>query len=168
MFSQLLRAEKSHVPLDHVFVDELWHDGDGHGGGGGAQNVLDLRILKGPRTAALRTTATDGSVRPGHVTGARGRGFADLQSDDVLPVDFADVVLGQQAVAGGGAVFDQRGDFPRLVDEAHVAGAVLVHGDGALERPADQSGDRTVIVVVQEFVFRSSLQVTDTKTDLGE
>lgn len=60
----------------------------------------------------------------------------DLQSDDVLPVDFADVVLGQQAVAGGGAVFDQRGDFARLVDEAHVAGAVLVHGDGALERPA--------------------------------
>lgn len=62
-------------------------------------------------------------------------GFADLQSDDVLPVYFADVVLGQQAVAGGRAVFDQRGDFARLVDEANMAGAVLVHGDGALEWP---------------------------------
>lgn len=34
------------LPLDHVFIDELWHDGDGHGGRGGGQNVLDLRILK--------------------------------------------------------------------------------------------------------------------------
>lgn len=51
MFSQPLRAEKLHVPLDHVFVDELWHDGYGHGGGGGAQNVLDLRILKGPNSS---------------------------------------------------------------------------------------------------------------------
>lgn len=51
MSSELLRAEKSHIPLDHVFVDELWHDGDGHGGGGGAQNVLDLRVLKGPNSS---------------------------------------------------------------------------------------------------------------------
>lgn len=49
MFSELLKVEKWHVPLDHVFVDELWHDGDGHGSGGGGQNVLDLRILKGPK-----------------------------------------------------------------------------------------------------------------------
>lgn len=119
-----------------MFVDELWHDGDGHGSGGGAQNVLDLRILKGPKTAALRKTATKRQRVTWSCDLHAWTGFSDLQPDDVLPVDFADVVLGQQAVAGGGAVFDQRGDFARLVDEAHVAGAILVHGDGALERPA--------------------------------
>lgn len=59
--------------------------------------------------------------------------MSDLESDDVLPVDFTDVMFGQHAVASSGAVFDQGGDFTRLVDEAHVAGAVFVHGDGALE-----------------------------------
>ena len=39
----------------------------------------------------------------------------------------------QQAVASRRAVLHQGGDFARLVDEAHVAGAVFVHGDGALE-----------------------------------
>lgn len=73
-----------------------------------------------------------------HVT--RSEQFPDLQPDDVLSVDFTDVVLGQQAVAGGRTIFDQRGDFPRLVDEAHVAGAVFVHGDGALERPGHPHG----------------------------
>lgn len=34
------------LPLNHVFIDELWHDGDGHGCRRGGQNVLDLRILK--------------------------------------------------------------------------------------------------------------------------
>lgn len=29
-----------------MFVDELGHDGDGHGGRRGAQDVLDLRILE--------------------------------------------------------------------------------------------------------------------------
>lgn len=44
-------------------------------------------------------------------------------------------MLGQKAVAGGGAVLHQRGDLPRFVDEAHVASAVFVHGDSALEGP---------------------------------
>lgn len=67
--------------------------------------------------------------------------MSDLESDHVLPVDLADVVLGQQAVACGGAVLDQRGDFAVLVDEAHVARAVFVHGDGALEGPGGADTD---------------------------
>ena len=34
------------VPFDHVLIDELGHNGDGHCSRRGAQNVLDLRILK--------------------------------------------------------------------------------------------------------------------------
>lgn len=41
------------LPLNHVFVDELGHDGDGHGGGGGGQNVLDLGILKKKQTTLV-------------------------------------------------------------------------------------------------------------------
>ena len=65
------------------------------------------------------------------------RQVSDLESDDVLSVDFTDEMLSQQAIAGGGAVLDQWGDFTILVDEAHVAWAVFVHGDGALEWPGD-------------------------------
>ena len=32
-------------PLDHVFIDELGHDGDGHGGGRSREDVLDLGVL---------------------------------------------------------------------------------------------------------------------------
>lgn len=97
------------------------------------------------------------------MTYIHGRGFADLQSDDVLPVDFADVVLGQQAVAGGGAIFDQRGDFARLVDEAHVAGAVLVHGDGALERPA-HTQTQTINMNEVQAMFCSQLLNSTTQS----
>lgn len=58
MFWALSRGDKQHVPFDHVFVDELWHDGDGHGSGGGAQNVLDLRILKDNRNKQPRITSS--------------------------------------------------------------------------------------------------------------
>lgn len=68
--------------------------------------------------------------------------MSDLEPDDVLPVDFADVMFHQQAVAGSRAILGQRGDFARLVDEAHVARAVFVHGDGALERPGGQNTER--------------------------
>lgn len=61
--------------------------------------------------------------------------LSHLEADDVLSVDFTDVMLGQQAVPGSRTVFDQRGDLSRLVDEAHMSGAVLVHGDSALEWP---------------------------------
>lgn len=44
-------------------------------------------------------------------------------------------MVGQHAVARSGPVLDQGGDFARLIDEAHMAGTVLVHGDGALEGP---------------------------------
>lgn len=113
-----------------MLVNELGHDGDGHGGWGGGQDVLDLGILKGWQSSDLSTTleqmAGVGRVREAN---------SHLEADHVLPVDLAEVVLGQQAVAGGGAVLHQRGDLPSLVDEAHVAAAVFVHGDGALERP---------------------------------
>lgn len=33
-------------PLDHVFIDELGHDGDGHGRRRRGQNVLDLGVLE--------------------------------------------------------------------------------------------------------------------------
>lgn len=34
------------LPLNHVFINEFWHDGDGHCSGRGGQNVLDLGVLK--------------------------------------------------------------------------------------------------------------------------
>lgn len=62
---------------------------------------------------------------------------SDLESNNVLTIDFTDVMLSQQAVAGSRAILDQWGDFTRLVDKAHVARAVFVHGDGALKWPWD-------------------------------
>lgn len=43
--SRLIGKDMEVLPLNHVFIDELGHDGDGHGGRRGGQNVLDLRIL---------------------------------------------------------------------------------------------------------------------------
>ena len=34
------------LPLNHVLIDELGRDGDGHGGRRCVQNVFDLRILE--------------------------------------------------------------------------------------------------------------------------
>lgn len=34
------------LPLNHVLVDKLGHDGDGHGGRRGGQDVFDLRVLE--------------------------------------------------------------------------------------------------------------------------
>lgn len=113
-----------------MFVDELGHDGDGHGGWGGGQDVLDLGILKGGQSSVLRLVLEQTAWLGFHEVKS-----SHLEADHVLPVDLAEVVLGQQAVAGGGAVLHQRGDLPSLVDEAHVAAAVFVHGDGALEGP---------------------------------
>jgi len=56
-----------------------------------------------------------------------------LESNHILSIDFTDVMFSQHAVTGSGAIFDQRGDFTRLVDKAHVSRAVFVHGDGALK-----------------------------------
>lgn len=33
------------LPFNHVLIDELGHDSDGHSGGRGAQNILDLGVL---------------------------------------------------------------------------------------------------------------------------
>lgn len=60
---------------------------------------------------------------------------SNLESDDILSIDFTDVMLSQQAIASSRAVFHQWGNFSRLVDEAHVSWAVFVHGDSALKRP---------------------------------
>jgi len=62
-----------------------------------------------------------------------------LHADDVLAVDLADAVVGQEAVAGGRAALGQRHDLPLLDHDADVAGAVLVHGDSALERSAGRA-----------------------------
>ena len=76
----------------------------------------------------LNVTSTDkGQHR--HCSGST----AYLESNHILSVDLTDVMVRQQAVASRRAVLHQGGDFARLVDEAHVAGAVFVHGDGALE-----------------------------------
>lgn len=88
-----------------------------------------------------------------------------LESDHVLSVDLAEVVLGQQAVAGGRAVLHQRGDLPRLVDEAHVAAAVFVHGDGALERPEDTQEVRSYTEGTRVRLLRRCSPVPDHKLD---
>lgn len=62
-----------------------------------------------------------------------------LHADDVLAVHLADAVVGEEPVAGSRAVLGQRHDLPLLHHDADVAGAVLVHGHGALERPAGRS-----------------------------
>lgn len=41
------------LPLNHVLVDDLGHDGDGHGGWRGGQNVLDLRVLESHRQSEM-------------------------------------------------------------------------------------------------------------------
>lgn len=61
--------ETSGHPLNHVFIDELGHDGDGHGGRGGAQNILDLRILKS--NDVLSIDFTDEVLCQQTVTGSR-------------------------------------------------------------------------------------------------
>lgn len=70
---------------------------------------------------------------------------SDLESDDILSIDFTDVMFSQQAIAGGWAIFDQWGDFPILVDEAHVTRAIFVHGDGALKWPRDTHRKTSII-----------------------
>ena len=59
-----------------------------------------------------------------------------------MPVDLTDVMVRQQTVAGGRAILHQRGDFPRLVDESHMAGAVFVHSDGALEGSREETNGK--------------------------
>lgn len=66
---------------------------------------------------------------------------SDLESDDILSVDLADVMFSQQTVASSRAILDQWGDFTGLVDKSHVAWAVFVHGDGALEWPEETHTD---------------------------
>lgn len=61
--------------------------------------------------------------------------MSNLESNNILPIDLTNVMVSQQAITGSRAVLDQRSDLSRLVDKAHVAGAVFVHGDGALKWP---------------------------------
>lgn len=70
----------------------------------------------------------------------RQKQVSDLESNNVLSVDFTDVMFSQKAVASGRGILDQWGDFTGLVDEAHMAWAVFVHGDGALKWPRDTHG----------------------------
>lgn len=224
-----------------MFIDELWHHGDGHGGGSGGQNVLDLGILKfshrnsdkwGPHVIKellakknlwtyskvlskgrrqmhsyqrkhwtksklhywqeldnlslhmcrswwmlhlLKNAASSpmqNSNQPPNILSAsltfciysnflfffhqqhyfhvnrwpnhlmkRQNQVSDLESNNVLSVDLTDVMFGQQTVASSRAILDQWGDFTGLVDKAHVAWAVFVHGDGALKWPGETHTD---------------------------
>lgn len=56
-----------------------------------------------------------------NITGRRKKREADLKSNNVLSIDFADVMFSQEAVASGRRILDQGGDFTGLVDEAHMS-----------------------------------------------
>lgn len=71
----------------------------------------------------------------------QSRPLAYLQPDDILPIHFTHVVVGEEPIAGRRTPFDDRGHLPLLDDEANMASAVLVHGDSPLERPAGGGGD---------------------------
>lgn len=60
---------------------------------------------------------------------------AHPEPDDVLPVDLADMVLGEEPIAGGGAVLHDEGHLSLLEYESQLAAGVLMQGDGALEWP---------------------------------
>lgn len=42
--------------LNHVFIDELGHDRDGHGSGGGGEDVFDLGVLQANDVLAVDLT----------------------------------------------------------------------------------------------------------------
>lgn len=94
---------------------------------------------------------------------------SDLESNNVLSIDLTDVMFSQQTIAGCRAVLDQRGDFTRLVDEAHVAWAVFVHGDGALKWP-DHTQTQCIRVqalhVPHKLVVPLESLLNDTKSHL--
>lgn len=92
---------------------------------------------KKPRTNC-RAALTPGSCATG--TGEGTRLCPYLHANDVLTVDLADVVVRQEPIAGSRAVLGQRHDFPLLHHDAHMPGAVLMHGDGALERSVGTVG----------------------------
>lgn len=56
-----------------------------------------------------------------------------LKSNDILPIDFTNVVISQEAVAGSRTVLHDKGDLPLLKDETQLAVDVFVQGDGALK-----------------------------------
>lgn len=72
--------------------------------------------------------------------------FLVFETDDVLAVDFEEVVIGQQAVAGRRRVLDQADHLAVLQGEADVAEAVLVQRDRPLERPV-RNFQRKILLV---------------------
>ena len=66
------------------------------------------------------------------------KSFSDcyLHLDHVLAVHLDKLLVDQYAVPGGGGVLDDGGDAAVLEDKANVTRAVLLHGKGAVERPA--------------------------------
>lgn len=75
---------------------------------------------------------------PAPAAQGQSRPLAYLQPDDILPIHFTHVVVGEEPVAGRRTPFDYGDHLPLLDDEAYVAGAVPVHGDSPLERPAGE------------------------------
>lgn len=68
-----------------------------------------------------------------------------LESNDILAIDLANVVISEKAIAGSRTILHQRSDTARLKDEANMARAVLMHGDCALERPVRKNTKTNVI-----------------------
>ena len=115
----LRHSAPDRLPLDHVFVDELGHDGDGHSCRGGGQDVLDLSVLHINRVLAYIRQLTHSSLWRSLRQQLQVK--THLEADNILAVDLTDVVVGQKAIASGRTILDQRSDVARLEDEPNVA-----------------------------------------------
>lgn len=60
-----------------------------------------------------------------------------LQSDHILSIDFADLVVSEQSVTSCRAVLHYRRDSAFLKDETELAGHVLMQRDSTLQWPAE-------------------------------
>lgn len=98
----------------------------------------NLRMKKQARMVPTDMGPPTTQQPPALVALGQSRPLAYLQPDDILPIHFTHVVVGEEPVAGRRTPFDHRDHLPLLDDEAHVAGAVPVHSDRPLERPAGE------------------------------
>lgn len=68
--------------------------------------------------------------------------FFIFQSDDVLAINFEEVVISQQAVTGSRRVLNQTGDASIFVSKTYVPKAIFVKSNATFERSAKMSIDR--------------------------
>ena len=59
---------------------------------------------------------------------------AYLETNDILTIDFEEVMINENAVPRSRRVFHDRRDLVVLEHKPHVTGAVLLQCDGSLER----------------------------------